>query len=97
MWRVFIVSSLLPGYGSWGSNQVVRSGSSGLCPLSHLASPLFLLFNFVYMCTWYVRSYAHMCTHPQELEEGFAYPAARIIGSCELPDMAGGDGIPVLY
>lgn len=37
--------------------QVVRPGSSGLCPLSHLASPLFLLFNFVYMCT------CGMCTH----------------------------------
>lgn len=49
-------------------------------------------FYFLTLCIC-----AHVVSCPQELEEGFAYPAARIIGSCELPDMAGGAGIPVLY
>lgn len=49
--------------GPGDQTQVVRSGSSGLCTLSHLSSPLFLLFNFVYMCTCSMCAHMPICAH----------------------------------
>lgn len=73
---------------SGGQTRVVRPGRSGLCPLSHLASPL---VYFLILCV-------HTCEHTRGyvgLEKGTAYPAARIMGSCEVPDTRDGKGVPV--